>query len=179
MTMMNEQRKRQQQQLVQQIRDLARNGQWQEAKRLADNLPDTPDNAKMKERIEKQLFIATGEVPAVMEGSMALLDSELDEALLEGVPIARKPDKKPTNPVSLNINIINIALHILSALILLWGITTFNEALATPGQYSLYDASAPQITQVYAESVFIMTKAIALFALAGVAQLAVMVRKIK
>lgn len=65
---------------VQQIKDLARAGDWVEAKRLVDTLPQTPDNIKLRERIEKQLFIATGEVPAVMEGSMALYDADSDVA---------------------------------------------------------------------------------------------------
>lgn len=175
MTMMNENRKRQQQQLIQQIRDLARNGDWQEAKRLADTLPDTPDNAKMKERIEKQLFIATGEVPAVMEGSMALLDSGLDEALLEGVPVVTKRAPKRVVDDELAPNIANAFLQFLAFIALVWGGVTFFTALTFPGRYSLYGASAPQMTQVYTQATFLMVQAIALFVFAGVMQLAIMV----
>lgn len=175
MTMMNEQRKRQQQQLIQQIRDLARAGQWQEAKRLVDTLPETPDTIKMKERIEKQLFIATGEVPTVMEGSMALLDSELDEALLEGMPVVTKRPAKKLVDDELAPNIANAFLQLLAFIALAWGIITFIAALQIPGRYSLYDASAVQATQVYTEAAFIMLQAIALFLFAGVMQLAILV----
>ena len=65
---------------LQQVKDLARAGDWVEAKRLADTLPRTPDNLRLQERIAKQLFIATGEVPAVMEGSMALFEADSDVA---------------------------------------------------------------------------------------------------
>lgn len=75
MTMMNEQRKRQQQQLIQQIRDLARNGQWQEAKQLAVKLPNTPETTKMKERIEQQLLITTTEARAVTEDRTPLVSA--------------------------------------------------------------------------------------------------------
>lgn len=137
MTMMNEQRKRQHQQLIQQIRDLARAGQWQEAKRLADTLPETPDTMKMKERIEKQLFIATGEVPTVMEGSMALLDSELDEALLEGIPVvARKPKPAESDiPAYMPIRIVAYLVYGGGILAICFGIALFFSGFFVESYY--------------------------------------------
>jgi hypothetical protein len=172
MTMM---RKRGNQALVQQIRDLARAGNWQEAKKLADTLPSTPDNIRLKEKIEKQLYITTGEIPAVMEGSMALADDEIDEALLEiSPPVTRALKKNRANELAPNIG--NAVMQFLSAIALFWGVITFFTALMFPGRYSLYDSSAVQVTQVYSEATFLMVQAIALFVFGGVLQVAVLVR---
>jgi hypothetical protein len=172
MSLLNEQRKRNQ--TMQQVKELARAGQWQEAKKLVDTLPDTPDVIRVRERIEKQLYIATGEVPAVMEGTPVVVDT--DEDLTSWVAsdappkVKRKSDKPP-------LNIANAVIHLVSALLLAWGIFTFFSASAFPGEYSLYDASAVQITQVYSEATFLMLKAVTLFVLAAVLQIAILARK--
>lgn len=75
MSLLNEQRKRNNEKL-QQVKELARNGQWAEAKKLVDTLPNTPDVVRIRNGIEKQLFIATGEIPSVMENSMAAVDMD-------------------------------------------------------------------------------------------------------
>lgn len=77
MSLLNEQRRRNQ--TMQQVKELARSGQWAEAKKLVDTMPDTPDVIRIRNSIEKQLFIATGEVPSVMENSMAVVD--MDESI--------------------------------------------------------------------------------------------------
>jgi len=41
------------------------------------------------------------------------------------------------------------------------GVIALFYAMGVPGQYSLYNASAPQITQVYSEAIFEMLKAVA------------------
>lgn len=94
MTLMNEQRKRNLQ-IIQQVKDLARDGKWLEAKRLVDSLPRTADTIKLKERIEKQLFIATGEVPQVMEGSMALADADDSTADVQASALKQKVSMTP------------------------------------------------------------------------------------
>lgn len=161
--------------VVQQIKDLARAGKWQDAKNLADTLPPTTDNIKLKERVEKQLYITTGEVPAVMEGSMALADDDLDAAPPEiSAPVIPTPKKKVANDLAPNIG--NAVMQFFSAIALLWGIVTFFAALMFPGGYSLYSASAPQVTQVYAQATFLMAQAIALFVFVGVLQLVILVR---
>jgi hypothetical protein len=76
MSLLNEQRKRNQ--TMQQVKELARAGQWQEAKKLVDTLPDTPDVIRIRNSIEKQLYIATGEIPAVMEGTPVVADTDED-----------------------------------------------------------------------------------------------------
>lgn len=175
MSLLRDQKKRGNPAVIQQIKDLARAGKWQDAKNLADTLPSTPDNIKLKERVEKQLYIATGEVPVVMEGSMALADDDLDAALLEmATPVTRTPKKKTTNELAPNIG--NAVMQFFSALALLWGIVTFFAALMFPGSYSLYNASAPQVTQVYSQATFLMAQAIALFVFVGVIQLVILVR---
>lgn len=77
MSLLNEQRKRAN--TLQQVKELARAGQWVEAKKLVDTLPDTADVIRIRNGIEKQLFIATGEVPSVMENTYAV--AEMDESV--------------------------------------------------------------------------------------------------
>lgn len=99
MSLLNDQRRRKAQ-ILQQVKELARQGQWQEAKSLIDTLPDAPDVTRIRERIGKQLFVATGEVPTVMEGGLAVADMDEDTAWIEGSAQASKighvPDEIPT-----------------------------------------------------------------------------------
>jgi hypothetical protein len=169
MSLLNEQRKRNQ--TMQQVKELARSRQWAEAKKLVDTLPDTPDVLRIRNSIEKQLFIATGEVPSVMENSMAAADMDEDAAVKVPAPKTKRTSDKPP------LNIANAVIHLVSALLLAWGVFTFFSASGFPEQYSLYDASAVQITQVYSEATFLMVKAIALLALVAVLQISVVARK--
>lgn len=175
MSLLRDQKKRGNQAVVQQIKDLARAGKWQEAKNLVDTLPPTPDNIKLKERVEKQLYITTGEVPAVMEGSMAMADDDLDAALLEmGKPAPHVLSKSRKKKSALDYG--NSVMQLLSAIALMWGVITFFTALGIPNRYSLYGASAVQATQVYSEATFLIAQAIALFVFVGVMQLVTLVR---
>jgi hypothetical protein len=87
MSLLNEQRKRNQ--TMQQVKELARNGQWAEAKKLVDTLPNSPDVLRIRNSIEKQLFIATGEVPSVMENSMAVADMDNDTETAVPTPVVK------------------------------------------------------------------------------------------
>lgn len=87
MSLLNEQRKRNQ--TMQQVKELARNGQWAEAKKLVDTLPNSPDVLRIRNSIEKQLFIATGEVPSVMENSMAVVDMDNDTETAAPTPVVK------------------------------------------------------------------------------------------
>jgi hypothetical protein len=169
MSLLNEQRKRNQ--TMQQVKELARNGQWAEAKKLVDTLPNSPDVLRIRNSIEKQLFIATGEIPSVMENSMAAAEMDEDAAVKAPAPKTKRTSDKPP------LNVANAVIHLVSALLLAWGVFTFFSASGFPEQYSLYDASAVQITQVYSEATFLMVKAIALLALVAVLQISVVARK--
>jgi hypothetical protein len=125
---------------VQQIKDLARAGDWVEAKRLVDTLPPTPDNTRLKERIEKQLFIATGEVPAVMEGSMALFDADSDVATpsirATTSAAAMKPKRETAGvPKYYALYAVAFLLYGLGFLSILGGIITL---FVPPSRYELY-----------------------------------------
>lgn len=122
MSLINDQRKRAQQ-TVQQIKDLARAGDWVEAKRLADTLPSTPDNNKLRERIAKQLFIATGEVPSVMEGSMALFDADDEVATTPAPPPAAKVKRMENGiPSYMPIRIVGNLVNGIGAIMILIGV---------------------------------------------------------
>jgi hypothetical protein len=136
MTLLNDQRKRANQ-TVQQIKDLARAGEWVEAKRLADTLPKTPDNTRLQERIAKQLFIATGEVPSVMEGSLALFDADSDVAAASAVPTPAAKIKRDVSAVPKYYALYAVAflLYGLGFLSILGGIITL---FIPPSEYELY-----------------------------------------
>jgi hypothetical protein len=110
---------------VQQIKDLARAGDWVEAKRLVDTLPPTPDNTRLKERIEKQLFIATGEVPAVMEGSMALFDADSDVAAVPApTPAAKVKRLVDGIPSYLAIRVVGNLVNGIGAIMIVFGVAS-------------------------------------------------------
>lgn len=173
MSLLNEQRRRNQ--TMQQVKELARSGQWAEAKKLVDTMSDTPDVIRIRNSIEKQLYIATGEVPAVMEGSPAIAESGDDLTAWVASDTPPKKAKRADDKTSLHVA--NGFLQLLSAATLLWGIITFLSALTLPGRYSLYSASAPQITQIYTEATFVMAQAIALFTFAGALQISILASK--
>lgn len=77
MTLLNKSMR--QNQILQQVKELAQEGRWQDAKELIDTLPSSPEVDKIRVKISKQLFITTGEIPAIMEGSMALADAQGDD----------------------------------------------------------------------------------------------------
>jgi hypothetical protein len=124
MTLMNEQRNKRNNQIVQQIKDFARAGQWQEAKNLVDTLPSTPDNIRLKERVEKQLYIATGEVPAVMEGSMALADADGEIADVQAVAFKEKVYMTPI-PAYLPIRVVANLVYGIGCLMIMAGVAAF------------------------------------------------------
>jgi hypothetical protein len=73
--------------------------------------------------------------------------------------------------------IIESILHLISAIALIWGISLLMAALAMPGQYRLFTASAPQITQVYTEATYYAVEACAMFLLALLLQFAIFAGK--
>ena len=62
--------------------------------------------------------------------------------------------------------------EVVGAIVLVGGIIALVKALSTPGSYAINDASAIQISQVYAEATYWAVIAVAAFVLAGVLMLA-------
>ncbi len=159
-------------QQLQRVKELAREGEFKEAKVILDTLPDNPDVEKLRLRVNKRLYVATGAMPALDEDK-PVVDShtvaeQAQEAIAQGQPPKR--DKAPS------VGFINTVLHIISAMLLLWGIMLLFFAFQVPGKYLLYDASAMQMTQVYSEGIFVAVKAIAIFILVMVLQIMVFTR---
>lgn len=132
MSLLRDQKKRGNPAVVQQIKDLARAGKWQEAKNLVDTLPSTPDNIKLKERVEKQLYIATGEVPSVMEGSPVLadeaVDAEMDAALLTAIVKRKSRQTEDEIPAYMPIRIVGNLVYGIGVFAIVVGVASLAAA---------------------------------------------------
>lgn len=86
-------------QQLQRVKELAREGEFKQAQAILDTLPDNPDVEKLRARVNKRLYVATGEMPA-LEEDKPVVDShtvaeQAQEAIAQGTPVKKAMPRVP------------------------------------------------------------------------------------